>query len=117
MDTVPQPSYLKLYVSGELEERAFLAHQRLASCDVCAHECQVDRLAGELGNCKTGEKARISSFAPHFGEEDPLRGTDGSGTIFFSRCNLRCQYCQNHDISQQDAGHEYDANDLAAIML
>jgi putative pyruvate formate lyase activating enzyme len=112
-----RPAYMQLYATGALEERVELAHQRLAKCDICAHTCHVDRLAGELGTCNTGAKARVSSFAPHFGEEDPLRGMDGSGTIFFSRCNLRCQYCQNHVISQKNAGHESSAKDLAAIML
>ncbi|MBM3145511.1 MAG: radical SAM protein, partial [Chloroflexi bacterium] len=95
-----QPAYLKLLESSELEERVAQAYERLADCDVCAHACHINRRAGELGNCRTGERARISSYAPHMGEEQPLTGFRGSGTIFMTRCNLRCQYCQNHDISQ-----------------
>lgn len=117
MAEISQPVYLKLLENGELKQRVSQAYQRLSKCDICAHVCHVDRTTGELGKCKTGARARISSYGPHLGEEDPLRGRFGSGTIFFSRCNLRCQYCQNHDISQSDAGYEVEAEDLAAIML
>jgi len=112
-----QPAYLKLLASGELAARVSEAYKHLSRCDVCAWECQVDRGAGELGVCRTGEKARVSSYGPHMGEEDPLRGWRGSGTIFFARCNLHCQYCQNYDISQTDAGYEVEAEELAGIML
>lgn len=67
--------------------------------------------------CKTGFRAKVSSFGPHIGEEDPLRGWKRSGIVFFTRCNLKCQYCQNHDISQTDAGDEVEAEDLVRIML
>lgn len=110
-------NYRHLLDSGELVNRVKEAYSRLACCDLCAHACGVDRLSGELGNCQTGEKARLSSFGPHMGEEDPLRGYRGSGTIFFTRCNLRCQYCQNYDISQSDAGNLIEPEDLAEIML
>jgi putative pyruvate formate lyase activating enzyme len=70
-----------------------------------------------LGICKTGDLATVSSYGPHLGEENPLRGFRGSGTIFFTRCNLRCQYCQNHDISQTDSGQEIEPEELATIML
>jgi len=70
-----------------------------------------------VGVCRTGEQAKISSYGPHLGEEDPLRGRRGSGTIFFTRCNLKCQFSQNHDISQTDAGHEVEPEQLASIML
>jgi len=112
-----EPAYLSLSRSGELARRAAQAREHLASCNLCAWECKVDRLAGKTGVCKTGEKAKVSSFGPHFGEEDPLRGWRGSGTIFFTRCNLLCQFCQNHDISQTDAGTERTPEELAAIML
>ncbi|MEW5868820.1 MAG: radical SAM protein [Chloroflexota bacterium] len=112
-----EPAYVKLLASGELKERAARAYQQLANCDVCAWACGVDRLSGVLGVCRTAEKARLSSYGPHLGEEDPLRGWRGSGTIFFARCNLRCQYCQNHDISQADAGNLVEPQDLAAVML
>lgn len=112
-----QPGYIKLYESGELERRVLNSYHHLSICDVCALNCPVDRLSGKLGSCRTGEKAKISSYAPHYGEEIPLSGWRGSGTIFFTRCNLRCQYCQNHDISQTDSGYEVIPEDIAEIML
>lgn len=102
MDFVP--AYLKL-PPGELERRASEAFEHLLCCDLCARECKVDRRAGKMGVCRTGIRAKVSSYTPHLGEEDPLRGWRGSGTIFFTRCNLRCQYCQNHDISQIGRAH------------
>jgi putative pyruvate formate lyase activating enzyme len=112
-----QPAYLRLLRSGEFRERAAQAYEHLSICDVCAWNCDVDRRAGQVGVCRTGELAKATSYGPHLGEEDPLRGWRGSGTIFFSRCNLKCQFCQNHDISQTDAGYEVDAEHLASIML
>jgi len=112
-----QPAYLKLLANGELQERVAQAYARFSDCDICAHACHIDRRAGELGTCKTGERARVSSYGPHLGEEDPLRGSRGSGTIFMTRCNLRCQYCQNHDISQTDSGYDVEPKDLASMML
>ena len=112
-----EPAYRKLLHSGELKRRVALAYERLRQCDICVWECKSDRLAGEMGICRTAETARMSSFGPHLGEEDPLRGWRGSGTIFFARCNLRCQYCQNHDISQTDAGRLIEPEELAAVML
>ena len=111
------PAYLDLLNSGELDRRAALACERLAHCDLCPRDCGVDRKAGKLGVCRTGERARVSSYGQHLGEEDPLRGWLGSGTIFFTRCNLRCQYCQNHEISQTDSGEEVSPERLAEIML
>ena len=110
------PAYLNLSLS-ELRIRASSAYARMAHCDLCARRCDVDRLNGDLGVCKTGLQAMVSSYGPHLGEEDPLRGWKGSGTIFFARCNLRCQFCQNHDISQTDAGDEVTSQELARIML
>jgi putative pyruvate formate lyase activating enzyme len=110
-------SYLHLLESGELQERALEAHRRLAHCVGCAWECGIDRLAGKVGVCRTGERARVSSYGPHLGEEQPLRGWRGSGTIFFTSCNLRCQFCQNHDISQTQNGNLVEAEELAEIML
>ncbi len=111
------PAYLTLLENGQLVERVACAYPHLSICDVCALGCPVDRLAGKLGACKTGERARVSSYGPHLGEEDPLRGWRGSGTIFFTRCNLHCQYCQNHDISQREAGYEVEPEELASMML
>ena len=111
-----QPAYIKLLERGELESRAREARDRERACDLCARYCRIDRYK-RTGACKTGIRARLASFGPHHGEEDPLRGVAGSGTIFFSWCNLRCQYCQNADISQAPAGQEVDNEELAAIML
>ena len=110
------PAYLSLTID-ELKERAHIAYLRMERCDLCARYCAINRLAGKLGVCKTGVQARVSSYGPHMGEEGPLRGWKGSGTIFFARCNLRCQFCQNHDISQVGAGYEVTAEKLAGIML
>lgn len=112
-----EPAYLELLRSGELRARVKQAYEHLSICDVCARYCKVDRRAGQVGVCRTGLLAKVSSYGPHLGEEDPLRGWRGSGTIFFTRCNLRCQFCQNHDISQTEAGSEVEPEELASIML
>ncbi len=113
-----EPGYVALFRSGELAERARLARERLSDCDLCARYCHVDRTTGMEGAvCRTGEKAVVSSFAPHHGEEAPLSGRRGSGTIFFSWCNLRCLYCQNWDISWQGHGIEVGPDELAGMML
>ena len=112
-----EPAYLKLLRSGELSIRAQKAYQMLENCCLCAQNCGVNRLDGVLGICRTGMRAKISSYGPHLGEEKPLRGWRGSGTIFFSRCNMHCQYCQNYDISQTDHGYEVETEELATIML
>jgi putative pyruvate formate lyase activating enzyme len=106
-----------MITSGELENRVVQAHQHMERCNLCAWECGINRLEGKRGVCRTGEHAQVSSYGAHLGEEDPLRGWRGSGTIFFTRCNLRCQYCQNHDISQTDRGSEVRPERLAMIML
>ncbi|MFI5180104.1 MAG: radical SAM protein [Thermoanaerobaculia bacterium] len=113
-----EPSYRLLQRSGELKARAARAREHLSDCDLCARYCHCDRLKGISGAiCRTGENARVHGFAPHFGEEDPLRGTRGSGTIFFSWCNLRCDFCQNWTISQRGDGVEVTPEELAAQML
>ena len=112
-----RPAYLTLLESGELFQRVRKAHEHLASCDVCPLRCGVNRLTGELGICQTGVLAQVSSYGPHPGEERPLSGWRGSGTIFFARCNLRCVFCQNADISQLSAGREVNAGELAELML
>jgi putative pyruvate formate lyase activating enzyme len=112
------PSYLRLHDTGDLARRAAAAAKHLECCDLCARYCYVNRLQTLQGAvCHTGEKAVVHSYGPHHGEENPLRGTHGSGTIFFSWCNLRCQYCQNWEISQKGLGQEVTAEDLANIML
>jgi len=113
-----EPAYLKLHRSGKLAERAQLADQHMEDCDLCARYCHVNRkrtLAGVV--CRTGELAMVNSWGPHHGEEDCLRGWRGSGTIFFSWCNLRCVFCQNWEISWKGRGEELGAADIADIML
>jgi putative pyruvate formate lyase activating enzyme len=113
-----EPTYLSLLGSGELRRRVAEAYRRLEACDICARECGVNRReSAEGAGCRTGERAVISSAGPHFGEEDPLVGRGGSGTIFFSWCNLQCQFCQNADISQLGYGQVVEAEDLARMML
>ncbi len=113
-----EPAYLALHRSGELADRASLALGRLASCDLCARYCRVDRLSGTKGAvCRTGRWARVASYRPHHGEERPISGPRGSGTIFFAWCNLRCVFCQNWALSQRGDGSEVDAEGLAAMML
>ena len=112
------PAYQNLLQRGELEARVEAAWEHLRDCDLCARYCHVDRLAGIAGAvCRTGEQAIVHSFGPHHGEEAPLRGWRGSGTIFFSWCNLRCVYCQNWDISQRGEGRAVSTEELAAMML
>jgi putative pyruvate formate lyase activating enzyme len=111
------PGYLSLLRTGELERRIKKACHLLSLCHVCAWHCKADRSSGREGVCHTGMKARVSNAGPHLGEEDVLRGWRGSGTIFFSRCNLRCQFCQNSDISQYSTGREIEATELASTML
>ena len=110
-------SYLSLLASGELELRVQSARVHLASCDVCPLGCRVNRLADGKGLCQTGRLAQISSYGSHHGEEKPISGWRGSGTIFFSHCNLRCVFCQNYDISQMGVGEEISGRHLASIML
>ncbi len=110
-------SYLRAYEKGLLQKKAAKAGSLLKSCTLCPRKCGVDRLAGETGFCNTAKLSRVSSYGPHFGEEKPLVGTYGSGTIFFTHCNLLCLFCQNFDISHQGAGQEVTDDDLADIML
>lgn len=112
-----QPVYIETYKKGLLTEKKETAYSALSSCTFCPRKCKVDRLSGEIGICKTGEKAFISSFNPHFGEEEPLVGTKGSGTIFFTHCNLLCNFCQNYDISHLGHGEEVSNEQLSGIML
>lgn len=112
-----EPSYLKLYREGELKDRVNQAIDLLRECRLCPRECGVDRLAGEVGFCRTGRKAKVASYSPHFGEESPLVGSSGSGTIFFSSCNLLCSFCQNYDISHLAEGVEVEPEHLAEMMV
>jgi putative pyruvate formate lyase activating enzyme len=112
-----EPAYLALHRDGRLRARAEHAHLALETCRLCPRACGARRLDGETGTCQVGRRAVVSSAFPHFGEEDCLRGSRGSGTIFFSGCSLRCVFCQNADISWLVSGSEHGAADLAATML
>jgi putative pyruvate formate lyase activating enzyme len=112
-----QASYLHLFTNGELARRVEKAYEKLSGCDLCAHTCRANRLGGRTGVCGADDLARVSSYGPHFGEEDVLVGRGGSGTIFFSGCNLQCIFCQNWDISQNGEGEEFTAGELAGIMV
>jgi putative pyruvate formate lyase activating enzyme len=110
-------AYLEAYRSGLLEEKIRRSLRWLKRCTLCPRFCKVDRLAGETGSCKTARQAFVASYGPHFGEEQPLVGRRGSGTIFFTHCNLYCIFCQNYDISQGGQGVSVSAMDLAGIMV
>ncbi|MCZ7542896.1 MAG: radical SAM protein [Anaerolineae bacterium] len=110
------PAYRKLLETGELAARVCRAYAQLKDCNLCAWRCGVDRTK-KVGFCKTGAHAVVSSYFAHLGEEDPLRGWAGSGTIFFAHCNLRCQYCQNYEVSQEGEGLEVQPEGIAAMML
>jgi len=112
-----EPVYLKTHRQGELQKKAAAADEILHQCTLCPHRCLVNRHQGELGVCRTGDQPVVSSYSPHFGEEDPLVGTRGSGTIFFTHCNLFCIFCQNWEISHGGEGEEITTKDLAAIMV
>jgi putative pyruvate formate lyase activating enzyme len=113
-----RPAYLDLLHAGRLATRVEAARQRLRDCDLCARYCRIDRTQTVEGAvCRTGEHAVVASFGAHHGEEECLRGTRGSGTIFFTWCNLRCVFCQNWDISQKGCGREVTERELADIML
>jgi putative pyruvate formate lyase activating enzyme len=112
-----EPSYIQLHEGGQLRERAEQAAELLRECSLCPRQCRVGRLNDERGFCHTGRRARVASFNAHFGEESPLVGRFGSGTIFFSFCNLLCSFCQNYEISHQGEGSEIEPKELAGIMI
>ncbi len=112
-----RPAYLRLEEDGRFAERVEQAYDTLASCRLCPRECGVDRLRGEIGVCRSPEQVVVYSAQPHFGEELPLVGRFGSGTIFFSNCNLRCVFCQNWPIAHEGRGQQVDDEQLADIML
>ncbi len=112
-----QPAYVATYESGELHRKVERARALLEDCTVCPRDCHVNRLQDVYAVCRTGRYARVSSYFPHFGEEDCLRGWNGSGTIFFANCNLKCVFCQNYDISQRPAGEPVTPERLAGMML
>ncbi len=115
-----EPSYIKLYNSGELKARVELAEQILKSCTSCPRNCLVNRTVDEYGKCIAGYLPIVSSYTPHFGEEPVLSGTRGAGNIFFGNCNLKCVFCQNHSISQNwkiEKNNEVSFEHLADIMI
>ncbi len=115
-----EPGYMALYRSGELERRTRALEARLAECDICPRECRAKRLNGKVGSCHSGALPIVASCCAHHGEEPVLSGTRGSGTIFFGNCNLRCVYCQNHQISQDPEAqqrNEVSTSVLAERML
>ncbi len=116
----PEPGYISLYHTGELERRAQSLEARLAKCDLCPRECGADRLRGKAGKCNSGLLPIVSSYCAHHGEEPALSGRRGSGTIFFGNCNMRCVYCQNYQISQSpelQKNNEVSTHVLAERML
>jgi len=118
IDSNFEPAYLKLHLSGELKRRAEKLWQIMEKCQLCPRRCTVNRLKGKIGFCRApGTQLVVSSFHPHFGEERPLVGRGGSGTIFFAHCNLRCVFCQNWNISHLGRGSASDIERLARMML
>ena len=118
MTTGRTPGYITLCENGAIDDRIQSACDLLSECTVCPRECRVNRFADERGFCRTGRKAEISSYGPHFGEEPPLVGRHGSGTIFVTHCNLACEFCQNAEISQcGGSGNEVSSGTLADMMI
>ena len=112
-----RPAYLQAEQDGSLRRIVSALWERFESCRCCPRECGVNRLKGETGVCRSSAKLKVSSAAPHFGEERPLVGTGGSGTIFFSNCNLLCSFCQNSQINHHSEGSLISHEDLAGLML
>ena len=114
------PSYLNLYKSGELARRIAFLNNKLVACDICPHHCGINRYDENSGICRSFQHAYVCSYCDHHGEEPPLSGTMGSGTIFFGNCNLHCVFCQNHDISQHLINSDHytcNSENLARIMI
>jgi putative pyruvate formate lyase activating enzyme len=111
------PSYISLLERGELSQRVQHLKEFLKECRLCPRECRVNRLDGKVGVCQAGSELMVSNVFPHFGEESPLVGNHGSGTIFLTHCNLRCVFCQNYDISHFSKGERITSSDLARFML
>jgi putative pyruvate formate lyase activating enzyme len=111
------PLYLEKLTPTELHLRAEALHKLLIECKICPNECMAKRTEGETGECHSTDEVIVSSVGPHFGEEPPLVGSHGSGTIFFTNCNLDCQFCQNYDISHLGTGEKVSTEELASAML
>ena len=114
---MPHPSYIKLYETGELQKRIDALNMILEDCHLCPRNCRVNRFKGEKGVCRVGSLPMVSSFHAHFGEEKPLVGYYGSGTIFLTYCNLKCLFCQNYDISHLGEGREVSLKELGDMMI
>ncbi len=111
------PAYRKAYEKGLFPAIVQKAHNMLESCTVCPRDCGVDRTQDEKGFCEAGYLPEVSSYAPHFGEESPLVGRQGSGTIFLTHCNLGCLFCQNYSISHAGEGRKIPIQKLAKVMV
>jgi putative pyruvate formate lyase activating enzyme len=112
------PAYLEANINGKLDKIIKQAFSLMESCVLCPRKCKVNRLKDKRGFCKTGLKPKVYSFIAHHGEEPPISGKNGSGTIFFSNCNMHCVYCQNYEFSQEEkGGREVDSEELVKIML
>lgn len=111
------PAYLKTHRAGLLEDKIAKAQRLLESCSVCPRDCKVNRKKGETGFCRAGFLPKVSSSSPHFGEEQPLVGIHGSGTIFLTHCNLGCLFCQNYSISHLNEGEEISIEQLSRMMV
>ncbi|MFC2124773.1 radical SAM protein [Bacteroidota bacterium] len=112
-----KPSYLRSYVEGQLSETISVLKSKCSPCTICPHRCKVNRHLDASGSCHSKYLPKVASVCPHFGEEPPLVGYYGSGTIFLSSCNLSCIFCQNYDISQMNSGVEVSISDLAHMMI
>jgi putative pyruvate formate lyase activating enzyme len=117
MEMTSTPSYVNLHEKGKLSQRVNLLKEFLKECRLCPRECRVNRLDGEIGVCQARAELTVSSAFPHFGEEAPLVGSHGSGTVFLTHCNLRCIFCQNYDISHLGSGEQMSSSELTRIML
>ena len=116
-DIAFQPAFIRTYETGLLKHKIEIAEALLKGCRVCPRQCGIDRSSGEIGYCRTANQIVIASYGPHFGEERPLVGRNGSGTIFISHCNLGCIFCQNASISQMGEGEPVSDEQLSRIML
>src|SRR4030042_7049473 len=111
------PAYRERLSLSELKHRAESLHELLRQCTVCPRECGVDRMAKRYGVCRATDTVLVFGASPHFGEEPPLVGSHGSGTIFLTSCNLKCAFCQNYDISHRGEGKRISSSELAQLMI
>ena len=112
-----EPAYIKSCKNGLIKEKIDKAYKILSNCVLCPRKCKINRLTGQTGLCKTGRQARVVTYLPHFGEEAPLIGKKGSGTIFFSYCSLLCNFCQNYHVSHEGYGEDVSDTEIAEMMI